>query len=142
MVRVEGGSATVDVTVYSEVFDANKALFKEDEFLAVHGKVSEDRFSGGLRITAEKVMDIVAARQKFARSVALDVVKPVDTRQLRELLEPHLGDGGLPIGLRYRLCDAECELQLSDAWKVAPSDSLQHALEIQFGIGQVAIEYD
>ncbi len=142
IVTLDDRSATVDVTVYSEIYDANKALFKEDEFLAVQGKVSEDRFSGGLRITAENVMDIVAARQKFARSVALDVMKPVDTRQLRESIAPYLGDGGLPIGLRYHLPDAECELQLSDAWKVAPSDGLQHALEMQFGIGQVAIEYD
>ena len=35
-----------------EVYDPNRALFKEDEFLAVQGKVSEDRFSGGLRLNA------------------------------------------------------------------------------------------
>ena len=50
IVTLDDASATVDVTVYNEIYEANKRLFKEDEFLAVQGKVSEDRFSGGLRI--------------------------------------------------------------------------------------------
>jgi DNA polymerase-3 subunit alpha len=54
IVSLDDKTAVVEVTVYSEVFEANKNIFKEDEFLLVVGKVSEDRFNGGLRITAEK----------------------------------------------------------------------------------------
>ena len=141
IVTLDDGTATVDVTVYNEVFDANKALFKEDEFLAVQGKVSEDRFSGGLRITAEKVMDIAGIRQQFARSIGLNLSDPINTQQFRELIEPYRMDSGLPIALRYRQSGVECELRLADAWKVAPSDDLRQMLETQFGAGLVAVEY-
>jgi DNA polymerase-3 subunit alpha len=141
IVTLDDGTATVDVTVYNEVFDANKALFKEDEFLAVHGKVSEDRFSGGLRITAEKVMDITGIRQQFARSIGLDLSNPINVQQLRELIEPYRMDSGLPIALRYCQSGVECELRLADAWKVMPSDDLRQILENQFGAGRVAVEY-
>ncbi|HLA43012.1 MAG TPA: OB-fold nucleic acid binding domain-containing protein, partial [Aggregatilineales bacterium] len=141
IVTLDDGTATVDVTVYNEVFDANKALFKEDEFLAVQGKVSEDRFSGGLRITAEKVMDIAGIRQQFARSIGLNLSDPINTQQFRELIEPYRMDSGLPIALRYRQSGVECELRLADAWKVAPSDDLRQILEARFGVGLVAVEY-
>ena len=67
IVTLDDGTAQVEVTIYNELYDPNRALFKEDEFLAVQGKVSEDRFSGGLRITADKVMDIAAARVAFGK---------------------------------------------------------------------------
>jgi DNA polymerase-3 subunit alpha len=141
IVTLDDGSGTADVTVYNELYDPNKNLFKEDEFLAVQGKVSEDRFSGGLRISADKVMDIVAARQQFARSVGLAVASPVDAKQLRELIEPYRKEGGLPIALRYQQSDVQCELKLSDGWRVTPSDSLRQALEKQFGVGKFEVEY-
>jgi DNA polymerase-3 subunit alpha len=141
IVTLDDATATVDVTVYSELYEPNKNLFKEDEFLAVQGKVSEDRFSGGLRITADQVMDIVVARQQFARSVELAVASPLDVKRFRELIEPYRKDGGLPIALRYRQSNVQCELRLSDLWRVAPSDSLRQVLEAQFGAGHVLVDY-
>jgi DNA polymerase-3 subunit alpha len=39
----------------------------------VVGKVSEDRFNGGLRITAEKVFDIAAARIQYGHKLEMDL---------------------------------------------------------------------
>ncbi|MBI1889898.1 MAG: DNA polymerase III subunit alpha [Burkholderiales bacterium] len=141
IVTLDDSSATVDVTVYNELYDPNRRLFKEDEFLAVQGKVSEDRFSGGLRVTADKVLDIAAARQQYARSVALQLSNSIDVRHFREMIEAYRMESGLPIALRYRQSDVECELLLSDTWKVTPSDSLQQLLEAKFGSGRVHVEY-
>ena len=86
-------------------------------------------------------MDIAGIRQQFARSIGLDLSNPINTQQLRELIEPYRMESGLPIALRYRQCEVECELRLADAWKVMPSDDLRQMLETQFGAGLVAIEY-
>lgn len=144
IVTLDDASATVDVTVYNELYDANKRLFKEDEFLAVQGKVSEDRFFGGLRITADKVMGIVEARSQYGRQVALSLERAPenwDSARWRSLLVPHLSETGLPLVIRYRRGDAGCELSLDLAWRVAPGDALQGALAESFGRDAVVVEY-
>ncbi len=133
---------TVDVTVYNELFDANKNMFREDEFLAVLGKVSEDRFSGGLRITAEKAMDIVAARLQYGLQVDGYLPTPLDPARLQEVLQPFRSEAGLPLVLRYRPQGTdECELRLGDEWRVLPADDLQVALSQVLGVQDVAIAY-
>ncbi|MET0265825.1 MAG: DNA polymerase III subunit alpha, partial [Duganella sp.] len=128
-------------TVYAEVFEENKHMFKEDEFLAVIGKVSEDRFSGGLRISAEKVFDIVSARVKHGKQLAMALPTTVDVRKMAEVLAPHRHADGLPISMRITPQGVGCVVQLGEGWRVAPSDDLQHALRQVLGAQEVEIEY-
>jgi DNA polymerase III subunit alpha len=141
IVALDDKSAVVEVTVYSEVFDANKRMFKEDEFLAVVGKVSEDRFSGGLRIAAEKVFDIVAARIEFGQQLGLILPAAVASSRICEVLQPHRSETGLPVAMRIQAQGVDCTLRFGDQWRVAPSDALQAALEQALGAQDVAVEY-
>jgi hypothetical protein len=102
ILTLDDNSATVDVTIYSELRDAHKSLFKEDAFLAVLGKVSEDRFSGGLRITAEKLMDITAVRTQFGKQLSLRLPLNVAWPVLKETLTPYRSESGLPLIVRYQ----------------------------------------
>jgi DNA polymerase-3 subunit alpha len=141
IVSLDDKSAVVEVTVYNEIFEANKKAFKEDEFLAVTGKVSEDRFTGGLRISAEKVYDIVSARLQFGRQMGWLLPAAVAPARLQEVLAPHRDDYGLPVQMRIRPQGIDCTLQLGDDWRVAPSDELTLALEQVLGAKEVAVEY-
>jgi len=141
IVTLDDTTATVDVTVYNEVYDANKNLFKEDEFLAVQGKISEDRFSGGLRITAEKVMDIAAARIQFGRQISFSLPDRADVTRIKSILQPYRSEKGLPLTMRYNRQDAGCEIRLPDDWRVSPVDGLKQSLTDQLGAGSVAVEY-
>jgi DNA polymerase-3 subunit alpha len=141
IITLDDKSSVVEVTVYSEVFDENKRMFKEDEFLAVVGKVSEDRFSGGLRISAEKVYDIIAARIQFGRQMAWALPSSVASGKLQEVLGPYRDNNGLPVAMRVKPQGVDCVLQLGDAWRVAPSDALKLALEQALGAREVAVEY-
>jgi len=141
IVTLDDKTAVVEVTVYNEVFEPNKHMFKEDEFLCVTGKVSEDRFSGGLRISAEKVYNITAARIQFGRQIGLALPKAVPPAKLAEILGPHRDEYGLPVSMRVKPQGIDCVLQLGDDWRVAPSDALKIALEQGLGAQEVAIEY-
>ena len=141
IVTLDDKSGTVEVTVYNELFDQNRRIFKEDEFLAVVGKVSEDRFSGGLRITAEKAFDIVAARIQYGRQLGLALPSTLESKRIREVLAPHRAESGLPIAARISPQGVSCTLQFGDEWRVAPSDELQLALEQMLGAKEVAVEY-
>ncbi len=141
IVTLDDKSGTVEVTVYGELFDANRKIFKEDEFLAVVGKVSEDRFSGGLRITAESAFDIIAARVQYGRQLGLTLPTTLDMKRISDVIMPHRADDGLPIAAKVSPQGVSCVLQFGDAWRVAPSDELQTALEQVLGAQEVAVEY-
>jgi DNA polymerase-3 subunit alpha len=131
----------VEVTIYSELFEAHKNIFKEDEFLLVVGKVSEDRFNGGLRITAEKVYDIAASRIQYGHRLTMDLLCTISPSKVADVLQPHRNPDGLPVAMRIKPDGVECVLQLGDEWRVAPSDALQLALEQVLGAKEVAVEY-
>lgn len=142
VVTLDDASATVEVTVYSEVLDANRALFKEDEFLAVHGKISEDRFSGGLRITAERVMDIAGARASFVKALRLSMNGQADAGKLRELIQPFKqSEASCPIVVQYMKNGALSELRLSDEWRVRADDNLRAKLSEWLSPDNVWFEY-
>jgi len=141
IVALDDKTGVVEVTVYNEVFEQNRNAFKEDEFLLVVGKVSEDRFNGGLRITAEKVFDIAAARIHYGHKLEMDIECGISTAKMAEILTPYRHPDGLPVSLRVKPQGVECILQLGDEWRVAPSDALKHALELNLGAKDVAVEY-
>jgi len=102
--------------------------------------VSEDRFSGGLRISAEKVFDITAARVSYGKQFGLALPTTVDARKMAEVLAPYRHADGLPVSARVTPQGVSCTLQLGEAWRVAPSDELTLALQ-QLGARDVAVEY-
>ncbi|GAB3444092.1 DNA polymerase III subunit alpha [Massilia solisilvae] len=141
IVTLDDKTAVLEVTVYGELFEQYKNIFKEDEFLLVVGKVSEDRFNGGLRITAEKVYDIATARIQYGHKLEMEIDCGVDRDKLAEVLQPYRVQDGLPVSLRIRPQGIECVLQLGDEWRVAPSDVLTQALQLTLGAKDVAVEY-
>ncbi|GGC14653.1 DNA-directed DNA polymerase [Oxalicibacterium flavum] len=142
IVTLDDGSATVDVTVYNEVFDANRGMFKEDEFLAVVGKVSEDRFSGGLRVTAEKVMDIAAARIQYARCVRVSLQASADVGVLMATLQAAARADGSPVFVEYRNDKGVSELSLAEQWRINPDDGVRQKLIELYSENNVDIVYD
>jgi DNA polymerase-3 subunit alpha len=141
IVTLDDKTSVVEVTIYNELLEANKNIFREDEFLLVVGKVSEDRFNGGLRITAEKAFGIAEARIQYGHKLEMDVACTVNPGKLAEILQPYRQHDGLPVSLRVTPQGIPCVVQLGDDWRVAPSDELKYALELQLGAKEVAVEY-
>jgi DNA polymerase-3 subunit alpha len=141
IVTLDDGTAVVEVTVYGELAEEFKGIFKEDEFLAVMGKVSEDRFNGGLRITAERVMDIGRARVQFSQGLRIKLDASADTKKLAEILQAHLNSEGCPVLIDYANQTAAAELYLSDSWRVNPDDQLRKKLGDWLKPSNVKIEY-
>ncbi|MGO4475583.1 DNA polymerase III subunit alpha [Massilia sp. 2TAF26] len=141
IVTLDDKTSVVEVTIYNELFEANKNIFREDEFLLVVGKVSEDRFNGGLRITAEKAFGIAEARIQYGHKLEMEVACTISPAKLAEILQPYRQHDGLSVSLRVSPQGIPCVVQLGDGWRVAPSDELKYALELQLGAKEVAVEY-
>jgi DNA polymerase-3 subunit alpha len=145
IVMLSDDSGRVEITVYSEVLEQHRDVVKEDAPLVVEAKVRQIRRSGGdegeetfLRVTAERLYDLAAARGRFARGLRLSIKgeaappgaegPPPALTRLRALLTPHR-NGPLPVQIRYSNGRAECELRLGDEWRVTPNELLIQQLE-------------
>jgi DNA polymerase-3 subunit alpha len=149
MVRLglDDASAGVEIAIFSELYDSARSLLKEDELLVVHGKVAKDDYSGGWRISAERVLDLTRARQEHARALLLRMNGGSDGALLRALLEPYraraaaevpnggvfsaeddddtpIAPRGCPIEIHYHNGSARCAVRLGDAWRVRPEETL------------------
>jgi len=146
VVTLDDGSAQLDVTVYNELYEANRALLREDELLFVYGQVRRDDFNGGVRLSADKLMDIATARVQFARALALSMNGQSDAARLRNVLSPYrvadaAAASGCPVVIRYHSDTARCELTLGSDWRVLPDDRLLADLSAWLEPANVQVEY-
>jgi DNA polymerase-3 subunit alpha len=127
VITLDDATAQLEVTVFNELWDAERAKIREDEILLIEGKVSHDDFSGGLRVTAERLMTLGEARSRFARALQLSMngnsIEGRYAEKLRALLTPYR-NGACPVRVAYRNHEAEVELGLSDAWRIRLDDEL------------------
>ena len=86
---IDDGTGQCEVTVFNEQYEANKALFKEDELLVVQGQARNDAFTGGIRFTVDSVMDLERARSRYAQAVKVRMNGNAEAGILRRLLEGH-----------------------------------------------------
>ena len=140
VVNLSDGTATQEVTVYSEVFDQYRDLVKEDALVVIEAKVRNVRRSVGeegesvfMRIAAERIYDLAGARSRFARGVRLSMNGEASaggaaaSAKLRSLLEPYR-NGPCPVAVCYRNGGASVEMQLGESWRVNLDDALMKSL--------------
>jgi len=105
--------------------------------------VSNDDFSGGLRLRAKRVMSLEEARTGLADSLRLKVASSAlqgdRLRWLADLCGRHRG--ACPITVDYSGSDAKAQLQFGEGWRIEPADSLIQALRDQFGRDNVFLHY-
>ena len=61
-VTLDDSTGSVDIAIYSELVEQHRRIIREDELLVISAKVSRDDYSGGMRVVADKVLDLAAAR--------------------------------------------------------------------------------
>jgi DNA polymerase III subunit alpha len=127
ILTLDDGTARVEVVVFGELFTAKRAVIQEDQVVAIAGKVQNDEFSGGLRVTAETLLDLAEVRAAHAKGLRLSINGQADAAKLKALLAPHAG-GPCAVAIRYRNASGECDIRLPDTYKVRISEPLLASL--------------
>ena len=146
-VQLDDGTKQCEVTVYGETLEVYRDKIAVDEVLVIEGKVSVDEFSSGLRIVADRLLNLSDARARFARGLRLSL----DTKvlngaadaaigRLTALLAPFRG-GECPVRISIRNAHAEGDLPLGDGWRVKPDDALLEGLREWLAPGAVEVVY-
>ncbi len=148
-VQIDDGTSTLEVSVFNELFESERAKIKDDEVLIIEGKVQRDDFAGEgkVRVIAERLLTLSEARGRFARQLRLSIDGQANggtasraVQRLRELLNPYT-PGNCPVRLAYRNEEASCELALGDASRVRLEDELLNALGAWLSVDNVKIDY-
>ncbi len=130
---VDDGSAQVEVAIFNELYEQHRNRLKEDQLVIIHGKVSNDDYSGGLRVSADEIFDLQLARAARARSLRITLNGNADAQTLRQLLnpfraEPENGVPGVPVEVRLLRDQFLCTVRLGEDWRVRMADALLEQL--------------
>jgi DNA polymerase-3 subunit alpha len=129
-VLLDDGSAQVEISVFNELFEKHRDKLKEDRLVVVQGKVQRDEFIGGLRVTADDLLDLASLRARFGARLRIELNggtnRARDPKRLMDLLAPYraAGEGACPVLVHYENEGASCDVALGDAWRVRPDDLL------------------
>ncbi|AZD65103.1 DNA polymerase III, alpha subunit [Pseudomonas chlororaphis] len=142
-ITLDDRSGRIEASLFADAFHSAQSLLQTDAMVVVEGEVSNDDFSGGLRLRVKRVMSMEDARTNLAESLRLKVhteaLKGDQLRWLGELCKRHRG--ACPISMEYTKEDAKALLQFGEAWRIDPADALIQALRDQFGRDNVFLQY-
>ncbi len=127
VLTLDDGTARLEVVVFGELFQEKRAVIQEDQVVVVRGRVFPDEFSGGLRITADQLMDLAEVRAAHARLLRLSINGQADSAKLKALLAQYAG-GQCHVAIRYRNAKGECDIRLPESWRVKVSAPLLDSL--------------
>ncbi|UXZ54585.1 DNA polymerase III subunit alpha [Halomonas sp. 7T] len=144
-ITLDDRTGRIEASLFGELFEQLRGQIESDQVVIVEGEVSNDDFSGGLRLRGKDVTPMVTARIRYGQAVELAVdagqINGRLVESLRESLTPYRDETGLPVRLQYRHPEAVAWLELADEWKVSPSDDLLLALRDVQGQAGVQLRY-
>jgi len=142
IVKIEDGSAQLEVTLFNETYEASRPWIRDGELLVVHGKATMDDYSGNMRVTADVVMDLASARAAFAKRLDLGCAEQeaLIVTKLKELFSPYRG-GKCPVVIHYRNQTGSAQLRLGETWNVTLPDGLLSDLRGLLGEKNVRVVY-
>ena len=148
--KLDDKSATIEATADEATMNTYRNILREDELVVVMGKVQNDRFSGGLRLSINQVWDLNQARCRFGKylRVAVNGTVPDIARIVREhpARVEASEQGNLVRGLGVRLQvlreGANAEIELGDNVKFFPTDAALASWMAQAHQGQSQIIYE
>jgi len=148
IVTLDDQSARVDVMIYSDLYDASKDILIKDQVVVAKGDISNDDFSGGLKMSGIEInplIDIREQRSKFLEVRINTAYGSMLADEIIETLQPNKG-GLCPVRLvcRKKTISGEYiagELVAPGEWSVKPTDELLHNLKNISGCELVKLHY-
>ena len=110
----------------------------------VKGEVSEDSYTGGLKMVAESIQSIYEARCSKLEKLRISVTKADIGNGWVGDFQSSLNDykdGSCPVVLDYAHPTASGQFTLGKQWLVHPKDELISRLKEQFGSKNVNLDF-
>jgi len=136
-----------EISIFADLFLNISEKIDQDKIVFVKGLVSEDYFSGGLRVRGSEVMTVQELRNRFAKLLRVDIGDGKSSNcsigDLKDVLSEYRlnSEEGCPVRLRLSLEEVRGEVVLGKTWNVSLEDSLLEVLRKKFGPDAVHLNY-
>ena len=143
-VTLDDRTGRLELAVFSDLYSQSRDLLAKDTLLVVEGQVSVDEYTGGFKMSAEKLYNIDQARAAFSKRLVIEVSADEAgngfVEELKEILSPVM-QGTCPVYLHYHGHQAEAEIALGEEWKISPTNLLLERLSRLAGESNVHLVY-
>lgn len=144
-ITLDDRTGRVEVAVFSDTYNEYRDKLVKDALLVVDGQVSYDDYSGGLKMRADRVVDLSEARQAKVNAIRLlwqgDKIPQRFSLDLKNALESH-NKGACSLVVQYSRATITAAYTLGDVWKMAPTDELMDDLRALYGSDNVELLYN
>lgn len=147
IVGLDDGTTRVEVVVNNELLNQQQAFLKDDQLVIIEGRVSNDEFSGGVRVNAKKIYDLPTLRNSKASFLKISCNGQADAVKLKELLKPYCKNTadeqrGCAVKIEYYNKTSKVELMLGNDWRVDLHEELIAGLTAWLSRENVKILYN
>ncbi len=144
-ITLDDRSARIEVTLFGDVYEQYRDIIKKDTVVIMEGEISNDDYSGGLKVRANRLISIPQARAQYAQAIKVRCsqadFKGRKLHQVSQMLSGYKNQQGLQLALDFSIGEARGLINLGDDWRVEASDDLLIALQELFAEGSVSIHY-
>jgi DNA polymerase-3 subunit alpha len=170
-ITLDDRSGRIEVAVFADTYTQYKHKLIKDALLIVEGQVSQDDYSGGIKMRADSVVSLTDARQQQLRAVSLYwLSQSLGTdfeKKLLRIIEPYrvqtddshghnshnnysINDHeatsnkdikGCDLLIHYQRVDAKVVLKLPKAYRILVVDEVILQLKEAFGVKNIVLKY-
>ena len=126
-VSLDDKSARFEIVLRPAVFESAKEDIGVDTIALFYGEVAEDKFNGGIQMSAEQVVSLPEYRVENSRAIKIFSHQKTNLAQIHELqniLLPFRSDVGLLLVVDFENDDAKVQLKSSEGFRYFPEDEL------------------
>ena len=146
IVTIDDGEGSIDAVLGNNLLTQSYSLVKEDELIIIEGRVSHDEFTGGNRLSAIKIYDLMTFQSLKANLLKISLNGQADTSKLKQLLKPYCdlntNHKKCKVKVEYENKKGRVELILGSEWEVSLHEDLIMGLTESFHDDNVKILYN
>ena len=134
----------LEVAIFADTYNEHRDKLVKDALLVVEGQISNDDFSGGIKMRADKVIDMAQARQDQLTGVQLAwnaQTLPQDYMKSLQIFMTNCISGGCPIFINYQRENIKARIKLGEAYNIVPDDDSLMNLRTLYGAANVELIY-
>jgi DNA polymerase-3 subunit alpha len=148
IVTLDDSYGRIDVVVGNNLLSDNYHLIKEDQLLFVDGQVSPDDFTGGNRVRAFALYDLVSIQNSKATLLSIAIKDQNQAPVIKQLLKSYASGSTNP---KHKKCNVKIEyespagladIMLGSQWAVTLNEDLITQLHQTFKEENVKILYN
>jgi len=142
-VTLDDHSGKVDVALFSEVYESSRELLQKGSLLILEGEVANDDYTGGVRVSAKRVLSLAQAREEFAKRIIIKFSATNFNQELLNRLQEifQSNRGTCPVIIQYTHAQAEIDFTLPSQWKLKLNELIIKQLKDLLSPDAVQVEY-